>query len=110
MNGTRKLIDLMLEWEDLQEQISKVEDSIELYVMDLEKTQTAGNVRATYGKGRKNYDYQAAAKDVKASVVDLYSTETVVVKVDWKKLCENEMITDIPFTQGDPYVKIKLMK
>lgn len=59
MNAT-ELATRMLEWEHTQRAADALKAEIEAAVLELGKTQTVGNVRATYRAGRKSYDYEAA--------------------------------------------------
>lgn len=96
----------MLEWEDTQRKADALRSEIEAAVMDLGRTQTVGNVRASYSAGRKSYDYEAAAKPVAdEETVARFTTP----KVDWKGICEHVGISDVPFTQAPASVTVKLM-
>ena len=59
MNAT-ELATKMLEWETTQRTADALRSEIEAAVLAIGKTQTVGNVRATYSKGRTTYDYEAA--------------------------------------------------
>ena len=52
------LAEKMLEWEKLQRRADELKAMIIDTVLHIEKTQTVGNVRASYNKGRKKYDYE----------------------------------------------------
>jgi hypothetical protein len=103
----------MLEWEKLQKRADDLANWIKLHVMAMEKTQTVGNVRATYSAGRKSYDYEAGARavfpendpDALYDVAKIYEKTTI----DWREMCEEHKIEDIPFTQGKPSVSVKLL-
>ena len=55
-----ELAAIMLQWEDAQRHADALRAEIEAEVLALGKTQTVGNVRATYSAGRRTFDYQAA--------------------------------------------------
>ena len=55
-----QLAALMLQWEQVQRQADALRAQIEAAVLSLGKTQTVGNVRATFSAGRRTFDYQAA--------------------------------------------------
>jgi len=93
----------MLEWERKRQELDELERRIKDAVMVLGKTQTVGNVRATYSKGRRSFDYQAAADG------NLFTEIKTVVSTDWKGICEHVGIDDVPFTQGNPSVSLKLL-
>ena len=50
------LAQTMLKWEQVQREADALAAEL-----GIGKTQTVGNVRASYSGGRKSYDYQAAA-------------------------------------------------
>jgi len=99
----------MLEWEDLVKKAQALEAEILAEVMKMEKTQTVGNVRASYSKGRGSYDYQSAALQY---VPAPRREEYVKVTYDWKLMCETEGVKkeQIPFTPGTPSASLKLQE
>ena len=104
-----KLAQTMLEWEAAQLHADELKAQIEAAVLELGKTQTAGNVKATFYNGRKVYDYALAAIDhpmVSKETVSLF--KKVVETVDWRGICKHAGIEDIPFTQSAPSVTVKL--
>jgi len=109
----RLLAQKMLDWGKLQQEASTLAEEIRAAVLDIGKTQTVGNVRASYSRGRKSYDYQEAADGhimVGEATVRLFTTIIPETKrVDWKSLCLHSGIEDIPFTQSEPSVKVKLL-
>ncbi|HUW82788.1 MAG TPA: hypothetical protein VMZ31_08335 [Phycisphaerae bacterium] len=97
----------MLKWEQKRRELDELEAAIRDTVLQLGKTQTVGNVRASYSAGRKAYDYQAAVEATNPLPVVLETFQTV--KTDWRYACKIMEIDDIPFTQDDPTVSIKLL-
>ena len=75
----------MLKWERMRCELDDLEQSIKDAVMQLGKTQTVGNVRASYSGGRKSYDYETAGRGADPGLIADYTTETVVIKTDWPK-------------------------
>lgn len=59
MNNS-ELAALMLEWEITQRSADEIAAQIKSAVLSIGKTQTVGNVRATYTAGRRTFDYQGA--------------------------------------------------
>jgi len=94
----------MLEWETITRQADQLAGEIQAAVLELGKTQTVGNVRATYSNGRKTYDYESARQVAPIEVIAAHTTP----KVDWKAVCD-ELDIDAPYTQGEPSVTVKLM-
>lgn len=66
MNAT-ELATRMLEWETTQRAADALRAEIEAAVLEVGKTQTVGNVRATYSAGRRTFDYRAAVEDAKVA-------------------------------------------
>ena len=111
----------MLEWETTQRAADALRAEIEAAVLEVGKTQTVGNVRATYSAGRKSYDYEAVVRAGMASN-DPAEAETWwnvkdentqrIEKIDWKAVCDTMRVTmdDIPLkSQSEPSVTLKLL-
>jgi len=102
------LAEMMLKAERVRTQLDELEAAIKGSVLQLGKTQSVGNVRASYSAGRKSYDYKGAAAGhpmVSDATVSLFSKQ--VTTTDWRKLCEHVGIDDAMFTQSAPSVSIK---
>jgi len=103
-----ELARLMLDWEDLRRRLDDLGAVIEASVLELGETVTTGNVRASYSAGRKRYDYKAACGDEPDPyLVEQFSTK----KIDWRKLALDGIGLDkdeIPHTQSEPSVSLKL--
>ena len=101
----------MLEWGQKSEELARLTAEIETAVLELGETQTVGDVRATYSKGRKRYDYREAAEGhpmVSDATISLF-TKTPEPVTDWRAICEHAGIEDVPFVQGEPSVKVKVV-
>ncbi len=61
------LATLMIEWEHTQRAADELRAEIEAAVLALGKTQTVGNVRATFSAGRRTFDYRAAVDNAEAA-------------------------------------------
>lgn len=108
MNAS-ELAKLMLDWEIMQKEQLAREAIIKSAVLEIEQTQTVGNVRATYSQGRKVYHYEDAAKAHKPEIgMDILEPCSKLV-VDWKTVCDRAEVATIPFDQGEPSVTIKLL-
>jgi hypothetical protein len=104
MNAT-ELAHKMLEWQEVQARADLLKMEIEAAVLELGKTQTVGNVRATYSAGRKTYDYEEAWRD---EYDHLPAAIFQRVTYDYRAACTEASIADIPFTQSAPSVSLKL--
>jgi len=106
-----ELAALMLQWESVQKRADKMKAAIADAVLQLEETQSAGNVRATYSGGRKTYNYQEAADGhpmVSEATVSLFTT-TPEPRTDWRGICKHVGVEDVPFTTSEPSVALKLL-
>lgn len=102
------LAQTMLQWEQVRRRLNEIEEAIRDSVLQIEKTQTVGNVRASYSRGRKKYDYQRAIDNL----VDLEPDALVpfeTIKVDYRAACKALDVQDVPFKQSDPTVSVKLL-
>ena len=101
----------MLDWESRKRELDKLESEIAATVLEIGKTQTVGNVRATYSAGRRTFDYETAAVEhpmVSEATISLF-TETKVI-TDWKKICDHAGIDEVPvLKQTEPSVSVKLL-
>lgn len=109
MNAT-ELAKAMIEYEELQRKLDVLGDQIKATVLELGKTQTVGNLTASYSGGRKSYDYETAAVEsplVDETLIVSYTTEKIVKSTDYRTLCADLKI-EAPFTQSDPSVTLKI--
>jgi hypothetical protein len=102
-----ELAQKMLAWEQAKRALDALTAEIEMAVLEIGKTQTVGNVRATYNQGRRTFLYETAAMlaEPDADIVQRYTTTKTVT--DWKTVCE-AIGCDVPFTQGEPSVTVKM--
>jgi len=101
-----ELATTMLEWEKARRHLDELTAIIQAATLEIGKTQTVGNVRATYSAGRKTYDYLGAASNVPCELWEPYAKKSY----DWKAICEAANITDIPFKESEPSVTVKLLE
>jgi len=106
MTDMRVLAEKMLKWEDCKRELDVLEGEIKEIVMEIGKTQTIGNVRATFSQGRVTYDYEGAGLDASDTVI-LANSKTVV---DWRKVCQDENIEPPILKKTDPSVSVKLLE
>ena len=97
----------IIEWRTLRMQLDVLEAEIKEAVVAAGKTQKIGDVKASYSKGRKTYDYEAACKGLPPEVLKPY-TEIIPpqFKVDYTALCKGEGIEAPVKSQGTPSVKL----
>ncbi len=99
----------MLAWEQAQRRADELRAEIETWVLDLGKTQTVGNVRATFSNGRKSYDYETAGQTAAPKIIAEFTTHIEKDVIDWRLVCKKAEIADVPFTQSEPSVAVKLL-
>ena len=102
-----KLAAKMLEWEQAKRALDALTAEIQEAVLEIGQTQTVGNVRASYSAGRKTYDYEAGfeATGYPEETLNVFRTTTV----DYRAACKELNIQDVPFTQSEPSVSVKLL-
>jgi len=103
----------MLEWERTKRALDLLDKEIQAAVLEIGKTQTVGNIRASYSAGRKNYYYQATADGhpwVSKATISLFTTIIPQTEtIDWRGICQHVGIEDISFMQSEPSVTVKLL-
>ena len=98
----------LLRWEKKRRELDELEAAIRDTVLQLGKSQTVGNVRASFSGGRKTYDYKAAA-DGHPMVNDATLEQFTTPKVDWRGICKHAGIDEVPvLRETPPRVSLKL--
>jgi hypothetical protein len=76
----------MLAWGELQEQAAQLEAEIKAAALEIGKTVTNGNVRATYSNPRKTYQsWDDSVMEAEPDGLDPKVYEVVTVTTDWQK-------------------------
>ena len=133
MNAS-ELAKKMLEWEEQKKKLKVLEFQIKDAVLDIGKTQTVGDVRATYSKGRAKYDYETPGGLAPKGIIDEYShgeieinwmevakeagytpemreNHTSYIRVtEWSKVCKAAGYKPLIVSQGEPKVSVKLLE
>lgn len=107
------MVHLAMEFERLTMETRAVTDELQALVMEEGKTQTVGNVRATYSAGRKTYHYEAGfyARYHQGGMppsVQALMEEHKKCTYDFRELCRKLEI-DAPYKQSPPTVTVKLL-
>ena len=107
----RELAEAMLQWGELREKLDALEQVISAEVLKLEKTQTVGNVRATFSGGRTQWDYEAAVLDKLGDDAYDKAKSFQKVTVDWKRMCDDLRIDSESYIKSasGPSVTVKFM-
>lgn len=104
------LPDLMRRWGMLSAELAMIEAVIKAEVLELQQSQTVGNVRASYSQGRGSYNYEALARTQHLDPLLIASFAKEVI--DWKGVVDclqvDEEIRRQYYTPGVPTVSIKL--
>ena len=99
----------LLEWEQKRRELDVLEAEIQAAVLELQTTQTVGNVRASYRKGSRRYDYEMAVREAQVSDDALQAFQSI--QTDWRAACKAFEITNLPVkSQSGPSVSIKLLE
>ena len=107
-----ELAEKLLEWETKKKELDQLEDLISHEVMILEESFTVGDITAKLNSGRRNFDYESGGNNVSKDIIERNTkVETKVeTKIDWKAICKEGGVKDIPFTTGNPSVTISIKK
>lgn len=96
----------LLRWEEKRRELDLLERVISHAVLQLRKTQTVGNVRATFNNPRKSYDYETPGKRAPQDFITAYSK----VVTDWRAVCKEAGIDPVVTPgEGPGSVSIKLL-
>lgn len=106
MNAT-ELAQAMLKWQELMDQVKLLESDIKTAVLEMGKTQTVGNVRASYSGGRRTYDYKTPGANAPVVVIAEHTKTEIIT--DWKAVCEEAGIEPVMIDQSPPSVIIKMV-
>jgi len=104
-----ELAQKMLEWEELVKQANALEEEIKAAVLEIGKTQTVGNVRASYSGGRNTYDYETPAKTADAELIQKYTITETVTSTDWRAICKDADIEPLIVKTSPPSIGVKLL-
>jgi len=124
----------MLRWENQRKELDELETEISSVVLVIGKTQTVGNVRATFRSGRNDYDYCGPGAVAHQDIINKYSHTELEINwmevakeagytteqrekhtksirsTNWVEVCKDAKIAPVVLSQGEPSVKIKLME
>lgn len=98
---------MMLRWEKQRRALDELEAAIKDTVLVLERTQTVGNVRASYSAGRRSFDYETPGADASQEIIN--GCTTTVVSIDWRAVCKEAGIEPVVTGQAPPSVSLKLL-
>lgn len=109
--NSKELAQKMLQYGELMEQAQALEKEIKDAVLEVGKTQTVGNVRATFSNPRKSYQsWEDAVLEIDGFVQDDY-TEYPEPFVNWQRAGKDLKVTrssSIP-EGAKPTVRVKLI-
>ena len=105
-----ELANKMLEWETLISAAAKLEAEIKEAVLTIGKTQTVGNVRASYSEGRRSFDYSTPGSTAAIEIIEEHTVTQTTMTTDWKQVCKVAGIDPLVVSQSDPSVNVKFQK
>lgn len=83
----------------------ELEAEIRKEVAEMASTVEIDGIKATYSEGRKTYKYEDAGKAHADEHIICKHTKPVT---DWRAVCKDAGLINVPFTQGEPSVSIKI--
>lgn len=103
-----ELAKTMLKWEKAQRRADELAAQIKAQVLAQKKSQSVGNVTASFRNGRKSYDYAEVSGRADEEIIAKHTEVVTVTKVDHRAICKEAGI-EAPYTQGKPSVSLKLL-
>ena len=101
-----QLASLMLDWENAQIKADSLAQQIKNEILIMEKSQTVGNVVATYRKGTTSYDYETPARE--NIQPDILTNQYAKLVYNFREACLANNIEPLVIGVGDPSVSLKL--
>jgi len=120
----------MLEWEVKKNELDTLETEIKQAVLELQSTQKAGSVVASYSSGRREFDYETPGKTAPLEIVEANTTKNEYVdweaakplidpdivteftrieeKVNWSAVCKDAKIKPLVIKDGTPSVTVNI--
>lgn len=113
-----ELATALLQWEQKRRELDALEADIKVAVLALGKTQTVGNVRATYSAGRRTFDYETPIRvcmtehpESATYVQGLIEKNTRIETItDWSRVCGDMKIDPLVENKSAPSVSLKLLE
>lgn len=91
----------------IKDELDAVESAIKGEILSRKQTIKAGGFIVKYSEGRKSYQYEKVGRiNASDEVISKYTTP----HTDWKLVCKEAGLVNIPFTTGKPCVSFVLDK
>ena len=103
-----ELARMMLSWEEMKQSLDALGETIKRKVLWIGKTQNVGNVRASFAKGRRVYDYKTPGQFAPEDLIGEHTT--TVTTTDWRNVCKDAQIEGRLVKQSLPSVSLKLLE
>jgi hypothetical protein len=97
----------ILEWESKKKELDILQTEIEKEIKELKETYKAGNTVAKFVSGRRKFNYEIVGQHAPIDIID--DNTRLEEKIDWKKVCSDAGITEIPFEKGEDSVVINIV-
>ena len=101
-----ELSEKMFEWRKKKIELDALEDEIKHAVISNEESFSVDDVVARFNGGKRKFDYEKAGENASENIVERH--KKIVVEVDWKSVCSEAGIKDIPFETGNPTVTLSI--
>lgn len=101
-----KLAEKMLEWRNRKKELDTLEEEIKHEVMLEEESVTIGDIVARFNSGKRSFNYEIVGKTASEVIVKQHTK--LEEKVDWKAVCADANIVNIPFETGNPSVTLSI--
>jgi len=98
----------MIEWESKKKEVDQLEAEIKQAVMLLEESFNVGDISAGFRAGNRKFDYESAGSQATPEIIKSNTVQTT--STNWKKVCSDANIENIPFTTGNPSITLKIKK
>lgn len=109
----------MLQWEEQKRKLDELEEELKAAVLEIGKTQTVGNVRATFSKGRRVLDWETPVNNEDSVPKEIWAENTEEIpeqlipaktQVNWQSICKAMNLDPVVVSQDEPNVKVKLLE
>lgn len=105
-----ELAQSMLEWRELKLKLDALEHKIKDAVIQGGKTVDVGDVRASYRKPRRTWDYQTPGiENAPEEVIQKYTKTVTTITTDWRAICREIGVEGNSEVTGKASVIIKIL-
>lgn len=99
------LTELLSTYRTTKLHLESLEAQIKEIVLAGKETAEAPGVVAKYNNPRKSYQYEQAAREHATDEQIIHHTKPIT---DWRAVCKDAGLVNIPYTEGEPSVSFKV--